>query len=100
MALTVFAYTKAKDAVSGDKHINGVQACLYTTDPALAPSDTEAERIALAVAAVQAQVGGNYPTDYFTTEWDLGAAATSDMADDGDVLVVTDWGIVTSGVGV
>ena len=98
MALTVHAYLKPKDALSGDKHINGVQACLYTTDPALAPSDTVAERIALATAAVQAALGGSYPSDYFTTERILGASVGNDMAEDGDLIVIQDSGVTEVGV--
>ena len=90
MALTVFAYLKPKDTLTGDTHINGVQACLHTTDPALAASDTVAERIALAAAAVQSALGGTYPADYFVTERTLGASVANDMADDGDLIVIQD----------
>jgi hypothetical protein len=98
MALTVFCYLKPKDALSGDKHINGVQACLYTTDPSLSPSDSIPERIALATAAVQAALGGNYPADYFTTERTLGVSVGNDMAEDGDLIVIQDSGVTEVGV--
>jgi hypothetical protein len=97
MALTIYKYEVDKN-LGGKGLVNNVQMCLYTTDPALAPSDTEAERKALAAAAVGVAVGGTYKPDYFATEVLMVLAAGTAMADDGDLVTQTEHEIVKVGV--
>ena len=97
MALTIYQYQVDKN-LGGKGLVNNVQMCFHTTDPALAPSDTEAERIALAVAAVASAVGGTYKPDYFSDELLIALAAGSAMADDGDLIVQTGHEIIKVGV--
>ena len=92
MALSTYYYKKVNG--SGKEFRDGVRACLYTVDPALTPSDTTAERKALAQAAVSAALGGvTLPTDYFETEQLIGAAAGGYLPADDDVVVISDFGI-------
>ena len=97
MALTMYLYEVDKN-LGGKGLVNNVQMCLHTTDPALGPSDTEAERIALAAVAVAAAVGGTYKPDYFGSELLIALAAGSAMADDGDLVVQTEHEIIKVGV--
>lgn len=98
MALSVYLYQKNMGDGEGQEFIDGIQAALYTVDPALSPSDTTAERKALVEGAVGTLIGKTIPSGYFGTEQLLGAASGGVMADDADLVVITKHEIKKSGV--
>lgn len=98
MALSVYLYQKNMNDGEGQEFIDGIQAALYTVDPAQGASDTEAERKALVEAKVGTMINKTLPSGYFGTEQLLGAAAGGVMADDDDCVVITKHEIKKSGV--
>lgn len=94
MALTTYLYRKT--AANRLATVNECRAMLYTVDPALTPSDTAAERLALATAAAETAMGltaGDLDAGYFdATEVSLGAASGGLLDADGDNIVFVGFG--------
>jgi hypothetical protein len=63
MALSTYLLVKTGD--TGANVIDGIMSMLYTVDPALTPSDTAAERLALAMVKLAAVTGLEFPDGYF-----------------------------------
>jgi hypothetical protein len=89
MALSTYLYSRSIG--NGKGTIGGVRHMLYTTDPVLAPSDTEAERKALALAQLASDTGLSFPPDYFDqSEQLIGASAGGVIALDGENIIIQD----------
>jgi len=90
MALSTYLLQKSRD--NGAEAINGCYSMLYTVDPALSPSDTAAERLALATAAAGTAMGVTLQSNYFdVTEQLIGAAAGGYLPADDDNVVFTEF---------
>ena len=72
MALSTYLY---EGPVKGDgtTHVEGIRAMLFTIDPVV--TTTTAARKAAAMAELTVVTGLTLPTDYFTSEKLIGAAA-------------------------
>jgi hypothetical protein len=85
MALSVHLYSKSRG--NGQTAINEIYHMMYTVDPALAPSDTEAERLALAMTKLESVTGLSFPSNYFDqAEQLIGPSAGGVIALDDEMI--------------